>query len=306
MSNINTILAASDFSATSILAVDRGFMLARDQRARYVVTHALGSNVSHALRSIVGTHLDTDDLAQRIVQQAEDHLREVIADCPHKEGVNVEIRIETDSAASCIPERARELNTDLLIVGAHGTGFIQRVLVGSTATRLLRKAHCPVLVVKQPAHRAYRRVLIAVDFSAISQSSIMLAQRMAPDAHFILANTFEVPFEGRMQMAGVSEDLLASYREQAKVKASNHLQALAKTCNLAEDQYTAIASHGQAARDILQLEQKYRCDLVVMGKHGTNATAELLLGSVTSRVLADSANDVLVVTDEQIFPQRIN
>lgn len=306
MPNLNTIVAASDFSGASTLAVDRGLMLARDQKARYVVIHALGSNVTHALRSIAGTHLDTDELAQTITQQSEDQLREVIADCPHHNGIAVEINIEADSATSGIPKRARDLNADLLIVGAHGTGFVQRVLVGSTATRLLRKAHCPVLVVKQPAHRAYRRVLVAVDFSAISHSSIMLAQRIAPDAHFILTNTFEVPFEGRMQMAGVSEELLASYRDQARVKASYQLQELAKKCNLSEDQYTAIASHGQAARDILQLEHKYRCDLVVMGKHGTNATAELLLGSVTRRVLADSASDVLVVTDEQIFPQRIS
>jgi nucleotide-binding universal stress UspA family protein len=43
----------------------------------------------------------------------------------------------------------------------------------------------------------------------------------------------------------------------------------------------------------------------VMGKHGKNVTSELLLGSVTKRVLADCLSDVLIATDEEIFPQRI-
>lgn len=280
-------------------------MLARDQKARYVVTHALGSNVFEALRNITKTHLDTDELAQKIIHQAEAQLREVIAECSHHEDVDVEITIEADSPSSAIPERAKQLKADLLIVGAHGSGFIQRVLIGSTATRLLRKAHCPVLVVKQLAHRTYRRVLVAVDFSEISRSNIALVQKIAPDAHLILAHAYEVPFEGKMQMAGVSEDTIMGYREEAKVHAVSQLNTLANQCNLIEEQYTAVVSHGQAARHILQLEQKYSCDLVVMGKHGTSVTAELLLGSVTKRVLADSSSDVLVVTDEQIFPKRI-
>ncbi len=41
----------------------------------------------------------------------------------------------------------------------------------------------------------------------------------------------------------------------------------------------------------------YDCDLVVMGKHGTHMTGQLLLGSCTNRVLAESRSAVLVVVD---------
>jgi CPA2 family monovalent cation:H+ antiporter-2 len=57
--------------------------------------------------------------------------------------------------------------------------------------------------------------------------------------------------------------------------------------------------HGNATRQILSQERHHGCDLVVMGKHGTHVTEDLLLGSVTKRVLAESRSDVLVVPDER-------
>jgi len=45
------------------------------------------------------------------------------------------------------------------------------------------------------------------------------------------------------------------------------------------------------------MEQEYDADLIVIGKHGTNFTEELLLGSVTKHVLAESQGDVLVVAE---------
>jgi nucleotide-binding universal stress UspA family protein len=42
-------------------------------------------------------------------------------------------------------------------------------------------------------------------------------------------------------------------------------------------------------------EQELACDLIVMGKHGQGMLEELLLGSVTKHVLAESVGDVVVV-----------
>lgn len=42
-------------------------------------------------------------------------------------------------------------------------------------------------------------------------------------------------------------------------------------------------------------EQELDCDLIVMGKHGQGMLEELLLGSVTKHVLAESTGDVLVL-----------
>ncbi len=300
MAPFKTILTATDFSGGAALAADRAFFIAAANQARCHVLNALGADLSLSLQAIKGAAVNAKELSAQILAQTQQELDQFVADCPHHGGVDIELKIQDDAADYYIPIYAKEISADLLVIGAQGKGFLQRVLIGSTATRLLRKAHCPTLVVKQPCHRNYRRILVAVDFSPISKKNIELARHLAPEAHMILAHAYEVPFEGRMQMAGVSEDLMQGYREEARAQAVHRLDDLAKAAGLLPEQFTAIASHGSAVKQLLGLEQQHRCDLIVLGKHGTNATQELLLGSVTKRVLADCQSDLLVSTDPTI------
>ncbi len=54
--------------------------------------------------------------------------------------------------------------------------------------------------------------------------------------------------------------------------------------------------HGDASVSILTLEQELDCDLIILGKHGQGVLEELLLGSVTKHILAESSCDVLVAS----------
>lgn len=302
MSHIKNILAATDFSSASMLAVDRGFMLAHANHAKYSLIHALGSDMQQALLRVTGSSTSTAALCNSILEQTETQMRELISQCPNGHGLETALIIEPDSASRAISATAKRIGADLIVTGAHGGGFVQRVLIGSTPSRLTRQSHCPVLVVKLAAHQPYRRILVAVDFSPISRANILFARDLAPDAHVVMLHTYEVPFEGKMQMAGVSDELIAQYREEARVQAVQHLNNLGKQCDLMPNQFSVIVQHGETVRNILQAEEKFRCDLIVMGKHGSHATHELLLGSVTKRVLAESLSDVVVVTDERLRP----
>lgn len=51
-----------------------------------------------------------------------------------------------------IVHAAEERQTDLIIIGTHGHAGIRRFLIGSTAERVVRHAHCPVLVVREHEH----------------------------------------------------------------------------------------------------------------------------------------------------------
>jgi hypothetical protein len=51
-----------------------------------------------------------------------------------------------------IVRAAEETNTDLIIISTHGHGGWARMLIGSTAERVVRHAPCPVLVVREREH----------------------------------------------------------------------------------------------------------------------------------------------------------
>ena len=73
---------------------------------------------------------------------------------------------------------------------------------------------------------------------------------------------------------------------------------MAKAAGLAEGSWTAYIAEGEPERFILEQAPGHRCDLVVLGKHGTSVAEDLLLGSVTRHVLSQGASDVLVSTEQ--------
>ncbi|NUN63155.1 MAG: universal stress protein, partial [Burkholderiaceae bacterium] len=115
-----------------------------------------------------------------------------------------------------------------------------------------------------------------------------------PGAELVLLHAFEVPFEGHLRYASVDEDTISHYRVVARQEATEKLQALCQAAALAPEDCHTIVQHGDAAVRIIEQEQEQDCDLIVMGKHGESALENLLLGSVTKHVLAESQSDILV------------
>ena len=66
------------------------------------------------------------------------------------ENVHVEHRLEEGDAAKRILEVAQEIQAGLIVMGTHGRTGLGRLLLGSVAEHVLRKATCPVLTVRVP------------------------------------------------------------------------------------------------------------------------------------------------------------
>jgi hypothetical protein len=59
-------------------------------------------------------------------------------------------------------------------------------------------------------------VLVAMDFSAWSKPLIELAQRISPRAHPVLLSAYDVPYQGRMRLAGATDAKIEVYRKRAR------------------------------------------------------------------------------------------
>lgn len=194
MVNIENILVAADLSPHSSSVINRGFVLAKTQpKSRLTIFHATGIDAINVLRDFLGEKQDS--VKNKILQDAHDQLAALVAAVPaNQDGITVELKVDQGFASAAVPRAVENSAIDLVVLGAHGSGFIQRVLLGSTASRLLRKSTCPVLVVKREAYRSYQRVLIAVDFSPCSEKVLRFAHAIAPHADFVLCHVCDVPF----------------------------------------------------------------------------------------------------------------
>jgi nucleotide-binding universal stress UspA family protein len=66
----------------------------------------------------------------------------------------VERNLQVGDAAEEIVRLAGKANCDLIVMGTHGRSGLGRLLMGSVAEKVLRKAPCPVVTVKQPFPQA--------------------------------------------------------------------------------------------------------------------------------------------------------
>lgn len=140
---IDTILYPTDFSETSRYAFQLASSLAREHGARVIALHVMPPLQSVNLEGMPASPA----LPVGYQEDLENKLREFSTASTQ---VQVEPRLEEGFAATEIVRVAREIPCDLIVMGTHGRTGLGRLLLGSVAEQVLRKAPCPVLTVKAP------------------------------------------------------------------------------------------------------------------------------------------------------------
>jgi nucleotide-binding universal stress UspA family protein len=136
---IHTIFHPTDYSESSAAAFALACALARDYGAALVVAHAAPPPLALPTDGVTLPPI----LDEPGVLQA--RLKEIR---PADSRVAVRHRLLFGNAADAIVEAAAEEKADLIVMGTHGRGGLSRVLLGSVAEHVLRKAACPVLTVR--------------------------------------------------------------------------------------------------------------------------------------------------------------
>jgi len=151
-----------------------------------------------------------------------------------------------------------------------------------------------MLIVKRRPARRYERVLVALDFSRASENALRATLRLTPQAMLVAVHAYDVPFEGKLRLAGVDQDVIERYRFRAAEKAIADIHALSE--RTARGRKAVLPKVGQdyPPHLILAQEKARRADLIALGKQRRRLVQEFLLGSVARHVLADSRSDVLI------------
>jgi nucleotide-binding universal stress UspA family protein len=191
------------------------------------------------------------------------------------------------------------LDADLVVMGSHGRGGVDRVLVGSTCDAVVRSAPCPVLVVPPgagpPRDGRFRHILCGIDFSPPSLRAFRHAvQLAAADAEVTLLHAIEMPAELRDRQIVAAFDVEA-VRDAAAAAARQRLEALSPGRDRLAIPIRAHVVEGSAHRRIIDAAVETQADLIALGTHGRNVLDRWIFGSNTRAVLRDAACPVLTV-----------
>ncbi len=299
MVSIKNIVVATDFSGPAHHAAERGAMLARQHGAKLRLVHVMSDGALARLHDLLGLDVKVE---HHLFDEARHQIDNLAEEMTRAGAPLVEKCLLHGAVLDEIGKQTELFKADLLVLAARGSSVLRRLALGATAERLLHKSMTPLLVVKQPASKPYARVLLPVDFSEESFKAIRLARRVAPDAHLVFLHACEVPFAGKLRRAGVEAVKIDRYRESAMQTAIKEVRLLAEHAGLDEDSWSDCIVFGGAALGVVEQEKTQQCDLIVIGKHGRDMTKDMLLGSVTRLVLAESFGDVLVSTSPRMGP----
>lgn len=264
----NKLLACTDGSANSQVAVDQTLALARACNSQVYLVQVL---------QIIPDFGDTPYLMSALQDDAQARMEETKAKATRM-GVVLETRIRAGvSPFSGILQEAERVQPDLIVMGRYGLTGLPRLLMGSVTSRVIGFSPVNVLVIPLGTVLAFSRILIGSDGSPCSRLAWNAALSLAKQAHSLLVAVSVAPDE---------------YALPAAKEIVQNLQLKANQRNLLVE---ARVLSGEPDEAMVQEALKYKVELIVLGSHGRTGLKKLLLGSVAERVIGHAPCPVFIV-----------
>jgi nucleotide-binding universal stress UspA family protein len=136
---LGTVLHPTDFSENSEYAFRVACGLARDYKARLLLLHVMAP----PMVIYAGGPVPAETWPS--IDEVQEKLHELQGQAHH---VRVETQVMEGDPVDMILRAAEETECDVIVMGTHGRTGLGRLLMGSVAEAVIRKAPCPVLSVK--------------------------------------------------------------------------------------------------------------------------------------------------------------
>ena len=307
---LQRILVPVDFSTPATQAATIAVQLASRHEATVRVLH-VDPFPGAATLAVEPVYIPPDflggvqaDYDRRIQNELETLTREL--EKPKGPAVTVETERRMSDVVPGILEEASEWKSDLIVMGSSGLSGAARLLLGSVADKISRRAPCPVLVTRardreeRPA-RPFQRVLAGIDYSPFARPVARLAAAMvSPGGSLELMHTWSPPYLSALNanLGGAGGTKLLDLIERARASEADQLDRFRQSIGLPEA--TSYVASGSPANLLLDRADELQADLLVIGAHGRRDLGERILGTVADRVLRHAEISVLLLPEEAL------
>lgn len=220
------------------------------------------------------------------------------------EGVPIHTQLLDGDPSRLIQQAALELPADLLVMGTHGRGGFEHLLLGSVTEKVLRRATCPVLTVGGAAPSKFdgplfRRIVCALDLTEAPSRTIDVALSLAEEnmARVTLVHVLEgLPCQAGPPFYRTLPEILRLRRELFE-EAEDRLHSRVPTVARDFLSVSERVEEGTPWRLVLQVAEETRAELIVMGAHSRGVLGRAFFGSTVNQVVRQAPCPVLVVRE---------
>jgi nucleotide-binding universal stress UspA family protein len=286
------VLAVTDFSDAADAALRQANGYARMTGAKLSVLHVVPDFVRANPLFPQGSEEDIHTEVE-LEKRALDELEARVKDVTGRQQADVTLAVRIGTVEVAVVRYAEEHDADVIVVGATGRTGLARLLLGSTAERVVRYAHSTVLVARDAPPSS--RVLVSTDLSAAALPAVERAREEAAlrGAKLELLHVMDFSSLGWAAAAGplggFAVPIPPQKMDEMRRIAMETLRALG-----GPDAGIHVAE-GSPKRAIVSMAESLQADLVVVGTHGRTGLARMALGSVAEAVVRSAPCSVLVV-----------
>lgn len=266
--------------------MEQGLFLAKIVNAEITLLHIV-ENVSFtsAISQALG------GVEKKIESVSQDRLQAYANEVQAKHGLPVTIRTEVGRVYRKIIEVAKDMKSDLVIMGTHGSAGYQKFSLGTNTSRVVQECPCPVLSVQSHAKEmGFKKILLPIDESNESRQKVPFAVGLAQfyNAQIILLGI--INFSG--------DDLIRRFKikiEQVEDYVVNH----------GLDYETIYREGNDLAGITLKSAEELDADLLVIMTEQEPSITGYLLGTYATRVVNNSRIPVISIHPAEVDPDKI-
>ena len=261
--SISKILVTTDFSAVSDHALDFALSLARRYDARIYLAHVITPDPFQFAEPQLA-----QATYEKVRQAAEEGITDILISGKLR-GVPHEVLMEEGNVWPVLEQLVRKHEIDLVVTGTHGRGKVQKLLIGSVAEEIFRKADCAVLTVGPKVHNGEKKevelnhILFATDFGPGAEKAAAYAFSLAQEHNATLTLLHVIE-----SAAAYTEESVARLREITVVRMQKLMPEGSE--NWCKPEFRAI--FGAAVEEILIAARESKADLIVMGAKARNTS----------------------------------
>lgn len=269
LARFDNLLLATDGSEVSAGAVRVALHMASRCGARLTVMHMARTLPDYAMFNPEGVR-QLQDAGRAVLESVERQAGTECVNC-------APVLRHGEEPVHEIVAQAEESQADVVIMGRRGVHWLERLMLGEAAARVVGYVHCSVLVVPRESGMWKKGILLAVDGSRFADAAAVAAASLAkrcglPVTVLSVCANDDLKCEMVLAMADRVRDLL----RQEGVAADS------------------VVKEGNPARAIVEAAAENDCDLIIVGSHGRTGLDRLLMGSVSQQVVIQAKCPVLV------------
>jgi nucleotide-binding universal stress UspA family protein len=280
------ILVATDFSPASDRAVEYAASLARRYGSAIYLTHVV---------TLDGYPLISPEYAAMMLEkkhsEVKTHFRQTLTS-GELSGIPFKTVAKEGNLWPTIEECIKTFDIDLVIVGTSGAGAVQKMLIGSSAEEIFRKAEVPVLTIgpvttKEPWYEMeFKNIVFATDFGKSAAREAEYAFSLAQEHRsrltllHVFPNRKDYGSEAAIEM---EHNFYAQLRKLVPVVSEMHCKVEVRVV------------FGDPAEQILRIAKEANAELIVMGAKARSSLAGNLPHTKAYRVVCEAPCPVLTI-----------